>query len=173
MPSNKQATSLTVKGAASDYAALKSRVEILIRKGRERAKTAVEGEKVRTAWEVGREIETDILKHEGRAAYGDRVIRRLAADLGFSARELHYMVELARAYAIVPTSAQLTWGHYRELLAVNDAATRKQLTDQAIESHWSVRELRSEIRKLTGGPKRHSRKEISFRFLPKRGVLNT
>ena len=173
MPSNKQTASLAVKDAASDYAALKSRIEILIRKGRERAKAAVEAEKVRTAWEVGREIEVDILKHEGRAAYGKQVIKKLSADIGVSDTELKYMVELARAYRIGPPTGQLSWGHHRELLAVNDAATRKQLTDQAIESHWSVLELRSEIRKLTGRRKSRSQKEISFRFLPKRGVLNT
>ena len=114
---------------------------------RVRIEAAVEAEKVREAWETGKLIDEHILQHKERAQYGERVLQRLSLDLGTSKRELHYMVEFARAYPIVPVPAQLSWSHYRELLAVNDEKERRELAEQAVKENWNQMRTREEIQR--------------------------
>ncbi len=112
-----------------------------------RVEAAAEQEKVRETWETGKLIDEHILVNKERAQYGERVLQRLSFDLGMSKRELHYMVEFARTYPIVPTSAQLSWGHYRDLLAINDPKERKEIEDFAEDRKLPLAELRKEIKK--------------------------
>lgn len=121
----------------------------------ERAAQAVEQEKVKEAWETGKLIVEHVLLHQDRANYGEQVIERLAKDLGMSTRELQYRVEFARTYPIVRTSAQLSWGHYQKLLAIEDQAKRDEIATEAETNKWSVDTLRTEIKKKklnTQGP---------------------
>ena len=104
----------------SDYTALRNRVREALRLGRERAERAVEQEKVRTSWEIGKLINEHILLNKARADYGKQVLKRLSHDLEISERELHYMAEFAKTYPILRTSAKLTWGDYEALLRIND-----------------------------------------------------
>ncbi len=146
-------TQVRSSGAAglAAYPELRPRVRRAIAQGKERAVQAVEREKVRTSWEVGKLILEHILLNKKRGAYGESVTRRLSKDLGVSARELRYMVEFARTYPKLPSTADLPWGHYRDLLSINDAEKREALAKRAAEGDWSQDELRSEIRKLGGG----------------------
>ncbi len=130
------------------YTELKHRVREALARGRERAADAVEREKVRTSWEVGKLIHEHILLHKERADYGKQVLERLSAELGVSGRELRYMVEFARTYPIWPAPAKLSWAHIRELLSVNDSEKRIEMTKQAAHKKWSEKELRREIKKL-------------------------
>ncbi len=107
---------------------------------------AVEQAKVREAWETGKLIQEHILLNQPRGEYGKQVIERLASDLGTSERELNYMVEFAREYPIARTSAQLTWGHYESLLAVNDPQKREEIETLAAKENWPLQRLRQEIR---------------------------
>ena len=67
------------------YSELKRRVREALAEGRERAADAVERERVRTAWEVGKLILEHILLNKERADYGAQVLKRLTADLGIKA----------------------------------------------------------------------------------------
>src|SRR3989338_9308896 len=100
------------------YVTLRNRVREALRLGRVRAEEAVEREKVRTSWEIGKLIHEHILSNRARANYGEQVIKHLSSDIGVSSTELKYMLEFARTYPIGPSTGQLSWGHYRELLAV-------------------------------------------------------
>jgi endonuclease YncB( thermonuclease family) len=113
---------------------------------RVRVEKAVEQEKVREAWEIGRLIDAHVLQHKERAAYDQQVIPRLAADLGMSDTELYYMLKFARAYPIFPSTGQLGWGDYRELLALNDPQQRKTVAEEASKNNWNQKELREAVR---------------------------
>ena len=102
-----------------------------------RIETAVEQEKVREAWETGKLIDEHILLHKERANYGEQVLKRLSGDLTVSETELGYIVQFFYAYPISPPAGKLSWGHYRELLSLNDAKERDEVIKQATNEHWS------------------------------------
>lgn len=112
-----------------------------------RVEAAVEAEKVREAWETGKLIDEHILLHKERAKYGEQVIIKLAEDLGTSETELRYMLLFARTYPIHPSTDELPWGHYRELLSLNDAKQRAEIAVEASRKGWTQKELREEIKK--------------------------
>ncbi|MFH0986262.1 MAG: DUF1016 N-terminal domain-containing protein [Candidatus Omnitrophota bacterium] len=118
---------------------------------RERVEQAVRQEKVREAWETGKLIDEHVLQFKERADYGEQVLERLAADLGSSVTELRYTLQFARAYPIRPTSGELSWAQYRDLLGVNEAEARNVLTERAAKEKWTVKEMRQEIKKLKAG----------------------
>ena len=66
------------------YSELKRRVREALAKGRKRAEEAVEQEKVRTSWEVGKLIQEHILLNKERAGYGQQVLKRLSADININ-----------------------------------------------------------------------------------------
>ena len=114
---------------------------------------AINQEKVREAWETGKLIDTHVLQHKKRADYDKQVIVRLARDLGTSERELRYKLEFARAYPIRPTSAELTWSDYRELLALNDPGEREQVARQAEKEKWDVKQIRERVVRINASAK--------------------
>lgn len=128
------------------YTGLRDAVRKTINVGKRRAQEAVEREKVRTSWQIGRLINEHILLNRVRADYGAKVIRRLSSDLGISSSELNRMREFAKAYSIDAAPRQLPWAHFKELLTVNSKEKREELTAKAAKNRWSQKELRREIR---------------------------
>ncbi|MFH1800207.1 MAG: DUF1016 N-terminal domain-containing protein [Candidatus Omnitrophota bacterium] len=126
---------------------------------RKRVEQAVEQERVREAWEIGRLIDAHVLQHKERAGYDRQVLVRLAKDLGTSKTELYYMLEFARAYPIFPLTGKLSWSHYRDLLSVNDAKEREAIAEQAAQNKWTQKEVRQAVRKAKGVRKEDSGSE--------------
>ncbi len=120
---------------------------------RHRIEQAVEQEKVRKAWEIGKLIDEHVLQHKERADYGKQVLARLAKDLGTSQTELSFMLQFARAYPIYSASNKLTWSHYRELLSIEDPKERKRIEEEAVKGNWRHKRLREEIRKQQAAKK--------------------
>ncbi len=112
-----------------------------------RVEQAVEQEKVREAWEIGKLIDEHILLHQERAEYGRQVLERLARDLDTSQTELSFMLQFAHAYPIYSPANKLSWSHYRELLSLNDSKEREEVTRQAEEQSWTRDRLREEVRR--------------------------
>jgi len=87
------------------------------------------------------------LRRGERADYGERVLARLAADLGFGRSDIYRMLRFYRAYPVLTALDQrLSWTHYTVLIDVADAAARRFYEASAIRETWSVRELRAQIR---------------------------
>ncbi len=134
------------------YAQLLSAVRQALASGRERALAAVDREKVRTSWEVGKLIVDHILLNKERADYGAQVITKLSKDLGISHTELKYMVEFARAYPIGRPAGQLSWAHYETLLSINNPEKRDELATEAKKENWTRQRLRTEVRRIKEKP---------------------
>lgn len=130
------------------YSELKRRVREALARGRERAQEAVERERVKTCWEIGKLIQEHILLNKERSDYGQQVVRRLSADLEISNTELKYMLEFARTDPIGRMSGQLSWSQIQSLLAVNEAEKREELAKRAAKENWTVDKTRSEVKKL-------------------------
>ncbi len=114
-----------------------------------RIEAAVEQEKVREAWAIGKLIDVHILLQKERQQYGKQVVLRLANDLGMSESELNRMVEFARAYPKDAPGRELSWSHYRALLGINDPAERDALAQKAQAEHWNRDRIREEVHKRT------------------------
>ena len=128
-----------------------------------------------TYWEIGRRIVEYEQGGEGRAAYGERLIERLSADLkkrfgrGFSVINLRQMrrfylewhdspiqqtvsVELdaaslsGQSYRTAITRRfPLPWSHYVKLLAVSNPEARAFYEAEALRGGWTVRQLNRQI----------------------------
>ncbi len=111
----------------------------------------IEEAKVLTYWETGCFINQHIQENGGRAGYGQKIVRRLAEDI-----ELDYSVlqkcsqfaEMFPDFAIISARRQLTWAHYRALLAVPDEKKRLALMKRAEDEKWVSRDLEIKVRNL-------------------------
>ncbi|MDA0334909.1 MAG: DUF1016 N-terminal domain-containing protein [bacterium] len=95
-----------------------------------------------TYWEVGRLLNEHLA---GRAAYGQRVMARLAADLGLLPRTL-YRARKVHERLPVEASAQLGWSLCRLLVTVDDDSARRRLATRVAAAGWSVRRLQEHLK---------------------------
>jgi predicted nuclease of restriction endonuclease-like (RecB) superfamily len=129
--------------------ALKKRISA----ARSRAALAVNAELIRLYHDIGREI----LERQAAAAWGDKIIKRVADDLraafpdmkGFSTRNLKYMRYFAEHCPDMQfgqqTAAQLPWFHIVRLLTTVEATEREWYAFQAVFHGWSRLTLEQHI----------------------------
>ncbi|MBI4971328.1 MAG: thermonuclease family protein [Candidatus Omnitrophica bacterium] len=122
-----------------------------------RIEKAVDQEKVREAWETGKLIDEHVLQHKDRADYGEKVLQRLAVDIGSSETELRFMLQFFRTYPIHRPADELSWSHHQALLAINDDKERQQMTEKAVREHWNRDQVREEVQ-------RHNRRVETEKF---------
>ncbi|MFN0009950.1 MAG: YhcG family protein [Planctomycetota bacterium] len=145
----------TRRAPDGDYHALLRDLRQRIRAARTRAVLSVNRELILLYWRIGRAL----LKREREAGWGTGIIPRLAMDLrrefpdfrGFSARNLGYMLALARAWPdpqiLQRTVAKLPWRHNCRLLdRVVDPNQRAWYLQAAIDHGWSGDVLEHQIR---------------------------
>ena len=103
-------------------------------------------------WNIGRIIVEHEQGSNDRAAYGKQTLKQLSAELteefgkGFSRSNLQNMRQLYLAYPKCQTlSGKLSWSHYCELLSISDSNKRSFYEKEAINSGWSIRELKRQI----------------------------
>ena len=149
--------------AVQTYDELRQAISKARGESRVRVEKAVEAERVREAWEIGRLIDAHVLQHKERADYDQQVIAKLAADLGMSDTELYSMLKFARVYPISKPAWKLSWSHYVELLKVKNDKDRQALAESAEKEGWSREQLRKEVQALKKG---HREKENPRELLP-------
>jgi predicted nuclease of restriction endonuclease-like (RecB) superfamily len=126
----------------------------LIRTARQNVQFTVNYELSMLYWAIGRLIKREILRDQ-RAEYGGRVVDLLGHQLtmeygkGFSRANLFRMV---RFYEVFPDEQivsslmrQLTWTHFLELMAFQDAVKREFYLTMCLNERWSVRVLKDRI----------------------------
>lgn len=124
----------------------------LIQKGRQQALRAVDMVQVQTCWGVGRHIVEFEQGGEARAAYGKKLLPKLAETLtrefgkGFDASNLRYMRLFFQAFPMCDALRhELSWTHYRLLLRVTSSEARQWYMLEAAEQNWSSRALDRQI----------------------------
>ncbi len=130
----------------------------MIAGSRIRLAAMVNCELTRLYWSVGERLRREVLGGE-RATYGTGLVAQLGEKLaaefgrGFEARNLRRMIQFSEGFpdpSIVSTlSAQLSWSHFVELLAIPSVEARQFYAHACTESRWSVRELRQAIERKT------------------------
>jgi predicted nuclease of restriction endonuclease-like (RecB) superfamily len=129
-------------------------VASLIDSARQRVATAVNSELVMLYWSVGKRVREDVLGGE-RAAYGEEVVRRLAARLvesygrGWSRRNIERMIHFAEwlpdREKCAPLARKLTWTNITELLTISDQRKRDFYLAFCAHERWSKRTLRAKV----------------------------
>lgn len=105
-----------------------------------------------TYWNIGRIIVEYEQQNQLRAEYGKQTLKELSKELtrefgkGFSRSNLQNMRAFYLAYEKCQTvSGKLSWSHYCELLSITDENKRSFYEKEAVNSGWSVRELKRQI----------------------------
>ena len=112
----------------------------------------VNNELLSTYWNIGRIIAEYEQTVPERADYGKQTLKELSKALtaefgkGFSVSNIQFMRRFYQTYQIQQTaSVKLTWSHYCELLTISDPDKRSFYEKEAVNSNWSVRELKRQI----------------------------
>lgn len=112
----------------------------------------VNNELLNTYWNIGRIICEYEQSDPSRADYGKQTIKELSRTLteefgkGFSRSNLQNMRSFYLTYEKCQTlSGKLSWSHYCEFLGITDPDKRSFYEKEAINSGWSVRELKRQI----------------------------
>ena len=112
----------------------------------------VNNELLNTYWNIGRIISEHEQTVPERADYGKQTLKELARVLtaefgkGFSRANLQNMRAFYLTYEKCQTlSGKLSWSHYCELLSISDPDKRSFYEKEAVNSNWSVRELKRQI----------------------------
>lgn len=112
----------------------------------------VNNELLSTYWNIGRIIAEYEQTVPERADYGKQTLKELSKVLtnefgkGFSVSNIQFMRRFYQTYQIQQTaSVKLSWSHYCELLSISDPDKRSFYEKEAVNSNWSVRELKRQI----------------------------
>lgn len=124
----------------------------LLLNARQRVAVQVNTELLSTYWNIGRIIVEHEQDSRNRAEYGKQVLKQLSRELtkefgkGFSVSNLQFMRRFYQNYQIQQTApVKLSWSHYCELLSISDIQKRSFYEKEAINSGWSIRELKRQI----------------------------
>ena len=112
----------------------------------------VNNELIRSYWKIGEIIVRYEQNDSIRAEYGEQTLKQLSKELtaefgkGFSRSNLQNMRAFYLNYEKCQTlSGKLNWSHYCELLSISDKDKRSFYEKEAVNSNWSVRELKRQI----------------------------
>lgn len=123
-------------------------VRALIDAARGQVAQAVNAGLVALYWHVGKRIREEILGEE-RAAYGEQIVTALSGQLtaeygrGFNRTNLFYMMQFAEVFPderiVHALRGQLSWTHFRELIAIDDPLKREFYAEMCRSERWSTR----------------------------------
>lgn len=146
----KASPAFRLNSALRDYAVLKERVREVLILGRER----IEKEVMLIRYHTGLLINEHIRLNEGRAAYGDQAIPKIAKDFNMDHSELGRYAQFAKSYPISGSRRKLEfnlpWGHYRKLMTIPNSELRWELTVRAEKSGWSFEAIEAKVRYAVG-----------------------
>ena len=132
-------------------------IRALIDEARGQVAQAVNAGLVTLYWHIGRRIRQEILG-EQRAAYGEQIVNSLSAQLtaeygrGFSRPSLFRMMQFAEMFPdekiVAALRRQLSWTHFRELIAIDDPLKREFYAEMCRAERWSTRTLQDQIKRM-------------------------
>lgn len=137
---------------ASALFPLVERVKSVLEAARNAAAKQVNQELLQAYWNIGKMICEYEQTFPDRADYGKQTLKLLSQTLtrelgkGFSRANLYNMRQFYLTYEKIQTvSGKLSWSHYCELLSISDQKKRSFYEREAIQTGWSVRELKRQV----------------------------
>lgn len=126
------------------YRKLLTDLRKVLEEGRREAEQAAGRILVETYWRLGKRIAGAKLTEN--ANYGDSILADLAEDLRIDEDTLRRSALFFETYKIsAPRGGNLTWSHYRELLALPNEETRDWYEKQAEREGWTRDQLANAI----------------------------
>ena len=148
-----------------------SEIRSLLEASRKNVAQQVNQELLSTYWKIGEVVVRCEQNDSIRAAYGEKTLSQLSRALtkelgkGFSRSNVFYyyyivisgkcqqikifthkMRQFYLSYPIFQTvSGKLSWSHYCELLSISDKEKRSFYEKEAVNSGWSVREMKRQV----------------------------
>ena len=127
-------------------------IKTVLESARSNVARQVNSELLNAYWNIGRIITEYEQTVPERADYGKQTLKELSKVLtaefgkGFSVSNIQFMRRFYQTYQIQQTaSVKLSWSHYCELLSISDTDKRSFYEKEAVNSGWSVRELKRQI----------------------------
>jgi predicted nuclease of restriction endonuclease-like (RecB) superfamily len=124
----------------------------VVEQARGRIQQQVNSAMVEAYWHIGRLIVEHEQKGEQRADYGKQQLQQLATKLtaefgkGFDQRNLRNMRAFYQAFPIWnAVRTELSWTHYRYLIAIENHQARQWYLQESITQNWSARTLDRQI----------------------------
>jgi hypothetical protein len=131
------------------------RIKVILSDARSQVYRAINTAMVAAYWEIGRVIVEEEQQGQQRAEYGKGLLvelsQRLTAEFGkgFDRSTLQHMRAFYLTYPICDAlRPELSWIHYRLLIRVDKPEARSFYETEAVNSHWSTRELERQIHSL-------------------------
>ena len=138
--------------AAQVLAPAVSEIRSLLEASRKNVAQQVNQELLSTYWKIGEIVVRCEQNDSIRAAYGEKTLSQLSRALtkelgkGFSRSNVYNMRQFYLSYPIFQTvSGKLSWSHYCELLSISDKEKRSFYEKEAVNSGWSVREMKRQV----------------------------
>ena len=138
--------------STSEMSPILQEIKTILDTARNNVARQVNNELLNTYWNIGRIICEYEQSDSARADYGKQTLRALSKELtkefgkGFSVSNIQFMRRFYQTYQIQQTaSVKLSWSHYCELLSISDTDKRNFYEKEAVNSNWSVRELKRQI----------------------------
>jgi predicted nuclease of restriction endonuclease-like (RecB) superfamily len=135
-----------------------SDIRELIERSKDNVARAINSQMTMLYWHIGKRIRQEIIGRE-RAEYGEQIVKNLAKTLtseygkSFSRSSILKMIQfydfLTDEQIVSTLSRQLSWSHIIELLPLKSKTEQEFYAYMAIESNWSVRQLRYNIHVMT------------------------
>lgn len=132
-------------------------IKSLINDSRHQAAIAVNSALSMLYWEIGKRINTEILKNK-RAEYGKQVVKELSRQLteeygkGWSEKQLRHCLYTVETFPdkeiFSALRRQLSWSHIKEIIYIKDDLKRDFYTQMCIHEKWSVRVFRERIQSM-------------------------
>ena len=162
--------------ALNAYSDLVAAIKSTLMGGFLAAKKVLEYQRVKTYWEVGKEIAERVDASNGQMVLGEKLYEHLSLDIRkntgieLSHDTIFRAIQFNKKYPEFPGKTTLTFTHYRQLLYVKDPVVRSRLEKRAMISNMSVADLSNEISSLNIDQKK-VHKGIIERIPVKRGEL--
>ena len=132
-------------------------VRQLIDAARQRAAIAVNAELTLLYWNVGKRIQTEVLKGE-RGEYGTQLIKSLSRQLtqtygkGWGEKQLRHCLRFSETFPgeeiVYTLCRQFSWSHLRLLAYIDDPLKRDFYIEVGKLEKWSVRQLQERINSM-------------------------
>ncbi|MCD0468736.1 YhcG family protein [Flavobacterium sp. JAS] len=127
-------------------------IKAIIATSKERAIRAVDNERTKMYWTIGKRIFEEEQHGKERADYGVYLIRYLAEELqpeygsGFSVRQLERYRQFYRTFPIASAlRTQLSWTQYKLLLSIDTQEKREFYIAESVKNNWTSRQLERQI----------------------------
>jgi len=136
------------------YADLVVAVEKHLVSGLMAAQKALEYERLKTYWTIGRDIRQAIAASNGRLVASTTLYQRISRDLkkrtGFHLTydTLRRVVQFNKNYPVFPTGSSLTFTHYMALQRIQDPKERARLEKAANKKEMSALDVKAAILRI-------------------------